>query len=134
MKPRLAALAVIVACGCGHATSTETPDSSPGPRADRRSSERQHERGKRAITHDPERLVTAQPDDLLVPGAENRIRDKLDAAGYLGDRGSPGGLAAGLRRFQADHDLPATGVADRETVKKLGLDPEKVFRRSDARR
>ncbi len=35
----------------------------------------------------------------------------------------------GVRRFQRAQDLPATGVPDAETVKRLGLDPDKTFRR-----
>jgi murein L,D-transpeptidase YcbB/YkuD len=36
----------------------------------------------------------------------------------------------GIRRFQRAHDLPATGVADNETVKSLGLDPDQIFRKA----
>ena len=34
-----------------------------------------------------------------------------------------------IRRFQRAEDLPATGVPDRETVERLGLDPDETFRR-----
>jgi hypothetical protein len=112
--------------------------------------------------------VATHAADLYAPGAEDQIRDKLAAGGYLPhDAGrerssfarpsaSPGSprvsarvgwlrevrnpsegseedsdaaLADGLRKFQSAHDLPATGVADDETVHRLGLDPGKVFRR-----
>ena len=36
----------------------------------------------------------------------------------------------GIQKFQKAQDLPATGVPDAETVKRLGLDPDKTFRRA----
>ena len=33
-----------------------------------------------------------------------------------------------LEAFQKSKDLPETGMPDRETVKQLGLDPDKIYR------
>ena len=75
--------------------------------------------------------VATAPDVLLAPGGEDKIRERLASEGYLDgdDKESKGTTRAGIRRFQKEHDLPATGVADHETVKKLGLNPHQVFRK-----
>jgi hypothetical protein len=69
------------------------------------------------------------PEGLLTPGAEQKIRDKLSAGGFMKeDANASTGVA--LRRFQAAHDLPATGVPDHETVRRLGLNPDDLFRKA----
>jgi putative peptidoglycan binding protein len=70
--------------------------------------------------------VATSPDALLAPGGAAEIRRKLVAAGYL--RGDDDPLGSGLRKFQQNHDLPATGMPDHATVAKLGLDPKKIFK------
>jgi hypothetical protein len=81
--------------------------------------------------HDAVPVATA-PDVLLKPGAEDKIRERLAAGSYVDrdDKESAGALRQGIRRFQKEHDLPATGVADHETVKRLGLDPNQIFRQA----
>jgi hypothetical protein len=75
--------------------------------------------------------VATAPEALLAPGAEDKIRERLSAQGFLKDdaKGSEGSMREGIRRFQEAHDLPATGVADRATVKGLGLEPDQIFRK-----
>jgi hypothetical protein len=113
----------LLALGCGHATTTEPAPSSAG-------SERAP-RPKKAQARNEHELVSPRPDDLLAPGAEAEIRDKLKAAGFLGASEAKVSLTEGLRRFQAARDLPATGVPDHETVRKLGLDPDTAFRKAE---
>jgi hypothetical protein len=76
--------------------------------------------------------VATGPEALLAPGAEEKIRERLSAEGFLEDDGkgarSKGSMREGIRRFQKAHDLPATGVADHATVKGLGLEPDQIFR------
>jgi hypothetical protein len=72
--------------------------------------------------------VATAPDVLLAPGADDKIRERLASQGYL-DGDDKGSTRAGIRRFQKEHDLPTTGVADHETVKKMGLNPDQIFRK-----
>ena len=69
--------------------------------------------------------MSTSPAGLLAPGADDKIRDKLAAAGFAAKGKS---TDEALRRFQRANDLPATGIPDHETVKKLGLDPNDIFR------
>jgi glucose/arabinose dehydrogenase len=73
--------------------------------------------------------VAATPEGLLAPGAEQKIHDKLSAGGFLKEA-THDSTGAALRRFQAAHDLPATGVPDHETVRRLGLKPDDLFRKA----
>lgn len=73
--------------------------------------------------------VATAPELLLKPGAEDKIRDRLAAQGFLKDD-EKGSMRGGIRRFQKEHDLPATGVVDHETVKALGLEPGEIFRQA----
>jgi hypothetical protein len=125
-----AALALLVSLtlGCGHATTTEPAPSSAASKPAPRPEPRQ----KTARARSEHELVSPRPDNLLAPGAEEEIRNKLKTAGFLGAGDAKVSLTDGLRRFQAARDLPATGVADHETVRKLGLDPEEVFRKAEA--
>jgi peptidoglycan hydrolase-like protein with peptidoglycan-binding domain len=40
--------------------------------------------------------------------------------------------SAAIRKFQADQGVARTGSPDHETVRRLGLDPDELFRRSEA--
>lgn len=71
--------------------------------------------------------VATSPQGLLEPGALDKVRDKLGVAKGESVQGP-------LRRFQREHDLPATGMLDHETVERLGLSPDEIFeRKADAR-
>ena len=74
--------------------------------------------------------VATTPGGLLVPGAEDKIRERLVVGGFLDRdaRSSDAAMREGLKQFQRAKDLPATGVPDHETVKRLGLDPDQTFR------
>ena len=72
---------------------------------------------------DPEDIpVASSPQGLLKPGAEEKVREKLGVA-----KGA--GMRKALMSFQREHDLPATGMLDHETVERLGLDPKDIFRK-----
>jgi putative peptidoglycan binding protein len=74
---------------------------------------------------DPEDIeVSTSPQGLLKPGAEDQVRQKLGV-----DKGA--GMGSALRKFQREHDLPATGMVDHETVIKLGLEPSDIFEKAD---
>ena len=74
--------------------------------------------------------IASAPEGLLAPGAEKKIREKLAAGDFIARDAEPSDAAMreGLRKFQRAKDLPATGVPDHETVKRLGLDPDQIFR------
>jgi hypothetical protein len=72
--------------------------------------------------------IATAPEGLLKSGAEDEIRDKLVAGGFM--ERHDGSVHGGLLRFQRAHDLPATGDPDAATLRKLGLDPDKLLRKS----
>jgi peptidoglycan hydrolase-like protein with peptidoglycan-binding domain len=65
------------------------------------------------------------------PGSARRIQEALRERGLLA--GAPTGeldepTSAALRRFQRSQDLAQTGAPDRETLRRLGVDPQEVYR------
>jgi hypothetical protein len=76
--------------------------------------------------------LTTSPSDLLKPEGARLIQRALAQREYLPEAHATGRLdratVDALKRFQKDSALPRTGFPDRETVKKLGLDPGDVFR------
>jgi peptidoglycan hydrolase-like protein with peptidoglycan-binding domain len=75
--------------------------------------------------------VASSPEALLAPGGEKDIRDKLAGGGYLKTGDEEQSTQAALRKFQKEHDLPETGIPDHQTVKALGLDPNRIFKHAD---
>ncbi|HLK93585.1 MAG TPA: peptidoglycan-binding domain-containing protein [Polyangia bacterium] len=120
------ALAFALLAGCGHAKTTEKPGDNEGPSSMTPAEPAHHEA---PAAHPNETPVVEQPESLLAPGAEDDIRAKLKDAGFLD--GESKSLERAVRKFQAAHDLPVTGVVDHETARKLGLDPAKVFRHAE---
>ena len=142
------ALAVSFIVGCGHthtvagpaaATEPEKSTTEAGP------SEAKTEGGSPPVLHparvtsnlkgpngEPQNIsIATSPSLLLKPGAAKAIAAKLSHDGDLhGEVGSDldGPTRDALARFQRSHDLPATGIPDDATVRKLGLKPEDVFR------
>jgi len=120
--------------GCAHAKTSETTESAEPETAEKPSAtERAPRTGKLRVAptgDQPKTTPLAQaPEGLLAPGAEQKIHDKLSASGFMKeDANASAGTA--LRRFQAAHDLPATGVPDHETVRRLGLNPDELFRKA----
>jgi hypothetical protein len=74
---------------------------------------------------DPDDIeVSTSAQGLLKPGAEDRIREKLGV-----DKGK--GMRSALQKFQREHQLPATGMIDHETVIKLGFEPSDIWERAN---
>ena len=76
--------------------------------------------------------VPDTPEKLLDEGGARRIREALAGKGYL-DHGKASGDLDGstsdaLRRFQRDEGIASTGFPDRETLRRLGLDPQEIYR------
>ena len=120
-------LAVIALAGCGHAKSTDEgkPAKEAEPEAEAKKPEPTRKRAPEPASNPDDVPVSTSPAGLLAPGADDKIRDKLAAAGFAAQGKS---TKEALRRFQRANDLPATGIPDHETVKKLGLDPDQIFR------
>lgn len=80
----------------------------------------------------PELSVTAT--GLMLPEGPGLIQAALVKRGYLPADHHTGELdsvtTAALKKFQADQAVARTGSPDRETVRKLGLSVDKVFRTS----
>jgi peptidoglycan hydrolase-like protein with peptidoglycan-binding domain len=76
--------------------------------------------------------VPASPEALLAPGAIGELQSALADRGYL-KRHTPGELdaptSAAFRRFQEDEGLAATGMPDRETLRRLGVSPTQAYGR-----
>jgi hypothetical protein len=80
--------------------------------------------------------VPASPEALLAEGAVGKLQDALATRGYLGPhrRGElDGATSKALRAFQGDEGLAETGFPDRETLSRLGLDPEEMYGRAGDR-
>ena len=114
--------------GTEKATAKETKEDdakAPKPRASGKKAGDLHAGNPDAVP------VATAPETLLAPGAEDKIRERLIAGGFLAADADTSNAATrgGIRKFQKTQDLPATGVPDAETVKRLGLDPDTTFRR-----
>jgi hypothetical protein len=143
----IVAVATLSATGCSHTKSVTPP-----PQEDRSSHEdhrkrqsesdkhaaehprRHHETQAEPSSHAPAVPLATSPASLLQPGAAAALQDKLIGRGLLdqNDRSQEldGKTQKALRDFQRDQGLPATGTPDDLTVRKLGLDPARVFRSS----
>jgi hypothetical protein len=136
---KIGTIGILFAVGCAHSKTTDegaqtTPAARESDEKPAKPTKPRTEGGARegGGTHDADRkgvpVVTA-PGDLMKPGAEEKIREKLVAEGCLaGDAKRADAMKEAIRRCQTAHDLPATGVADHATVKALGLDPDRIFR------
>jgi len=117
--------------GCAHVKTTEPAE--PEAAEKRSSTERAPRTGRPRVAptgEQPKTTPLAQaPEGLLTPGAEQKIHDKLSAGGFMKEDANASTEAA-LRRFQAAHDLPSTGVPDHETIRRLGLNPDDLFRKA----
>jgi hypothetical protein len=80
--------------------------------------------------------VPSAPEALLAPGAVGRIQHALETRGYLAEAHRGGELDAatseGIRKFQEDEGLAATGMPDRETLDRLGVNPNAAYGREGA--
>jgi hypothetical protein len=71
--------------------------------------------------------LAAAPGVMLKPGATDALAEQLRSRGLLAPNASTSAdLARALRAFQKSEGLAETGFPDRETVRRLGLDPKEV--------
>jgi hypothetical protein len=149
-RSALIAMAVVFA-GCGHVTrAKEQPAKADGPQAPESQPEQWKTRAQAAkappnttgtsARPETERQAAApgrpqlatSPEGLMLPDGPRLIQAALMKRGYLSEHRSKSidlKTSDALQRFQADNKLPGTGEPDRDTVRKLGLSTDKVFRK-----
>jgi hypothetical protein len=76
-----------------------------------------------------ERPVRTTPGGMLDPQAMKQIQAKLSHKGF---KTSESGqldeeTQAALRKFQANEHIASTGLPDFDTLRRLGLDPHKIY-------
>jgi peptidoglycan hydrolase-like protein with peptidoglycan-binding domain len=128
------AAALALAGGCAQVRKVGKPEAGARQDTPEAAGEPAGER-KRTVKAAPDRPpVPATPDALLTDDGERDLERALADKGYLASGvGKLGGdTAAALRRFQEDEGLAATGFPDRETLRRLGLDPQRVYRTTDS--
>lgn len=70
-------------------------------------------------------LPPAEPK--VAPNSRSQLAQALRDKGFLAADAQPGTQLGGpIRQFQKSQGLAETGFADRETLKRLGLDPDTV--------
>lgn len=143
--------AALLACGsiaCFHTTKvdkdqdahdakTQAPAPANGTAQPKQSEGGASEQPK--VTRRPERPgrpgLAAAPSGLFVPGGVTQVQQALASRGYLDLSQVEDGridlpTTAAVRRFQEDQGLARTGNPDHETVRRLGIDPDALFRKS----
>lgn len=126
---RAAAVATLAALlACGGVRKVEQPAPAPSKPEE---PDRKEERGVPPAAGRPR--VPAAPEALLSEGAVTSLQRALGERGYLKahrDGELDEATSAALRRFQEDEGLAETGFPDRETLRRLGVDPEKAYGRA----
>jgi peptidoglycan hydrolase-like protein with peptidoglycan-binding domain len=136
--------AALLLSACSHATRVAKPDEGERSDNDHPPQPTNEEGGAAAeprAARRPERPgrppLAASPGGLFVPGGVEKIQKALADRGYLDvDRAKKGEIdeatSAAIRKFQSDQGLARTGNPDHETLRRLGLDPDALFRKSPA--
>ncbi|HEY2027891.1 MAG TPA: peptidoglycan-binding domain-containing protein [Myxococcales bacterium] len=80
--------------------------------------------------------LSAGPAGLFVPGGVEQVQNALAHKGYLDMGQAKEGeidaqTSAAVRKFQSDQGIARTGNPDHETLRRLGLDPDKLFRKAE---
>ncbi|WP_242360977.1 peptidoglycan-binding domain-containing protein [Anaeromyxobacter sp. SG17] len=118
----------LAAAACRHPQHPTSPAGGESPRPE--APDRAGEKGVPPKAGRPR--IPAGPEALLAPGAVKDIQGALADRGLLGEHRA-GELDAptsrALRKFQESQDLAATGFPDRETLQRLGVDPDRAYGR-----
>lgn len=126
-----AALLLALAAACRNPQRV----SSPGKGGDAQKPEAPDLPEEKGVPPEPGRpRIPASPEALLAPGAVKEIQRTLADRGFLGahragELDDPTSRA--LRKFQESQELAATGFPDRETLQRLGVDPERAYGREE---
>lgn len=139
---RLLLVSALAFAGCLHAKQREDPQPQPGPdqqpaQAPRANPPQKPTEKERPPDEPGRPHLSSEAEGLLTPEGPRLIQEALSKRGYLPREHQSGELdvetSNALRRFQEDEHAPRTGYPDRETVRKLGLEVEKVFKSTGAR-
>lgn len=146
MRPLTVIVAVAVfGLGCAHVQQVDSGRSSRKPLVEKQRVPRKARKAEPQLRPPVPRLAAPateqgrpelvnSPGGLMRPEGPRLIQVALAKLGYLQSDHQTGELdgatSAALRKFQADRGVARTGSPDRETVRKLGLSPEAVFRSS----
>jgi hypothetical protein len=124
--------ALLLACAVlagGCRSVRRVPDASPAEAEKREQPDSPAEQG---VKPEGGPRVPTSPEALLAPGAISEIQRELADRALLGAH-TRGELDAptsrALRSFQAQEGLAETGFPDRETLVRLGVDPEAAYGR-----
>lgn len=76
-----------------------------------------------------QRPVRTTPGGMLDPESMNQIQKKLSARGFQAPESGQldQETQAALRKFQAHEHMASTGLPDYDTLRRLGLDPHKIY-------
>lgn len=145
MKRAALALALLLAA-CSHATKVAKPDSGDEEEQKGAAQPTEKEGGaaeRPGVARRPRRPgqppLAASPSGLFVPGGVAKLQKALADRGYLdlsaADEGEiDAATSAAIRKFQSEQGIARTGNPDHETVRRLGLDPDQLFRKSEAKK
>ncbi len=133
-----AALA-IAAAGCLHSRTVDSEEPAKEDSAATPTKDKVAAKAKSAPAPQPKPEFEAgrpqlspSPTGIMTEDGVLRVQDALVKRGYLETRNKNGVLdgatSAALRKFQGDEEVAKTGAPDRETVRKLGLSIDDVFR------
>lgn len=131
MTRRVAAALLLALAGA--ACRNPQRASSPDPRGDAQKPEAPDRQEEKGVPPEPGRpRVPSSPEALLAPGAVKEVQRALTERGILAAHREgelDDATSRALRKFQASEQLAETGFPDRETLQKLGVDPEGAYGR-----
>lgn len=109
-------LIAVLGCACAHAKSVEQQGKPPPETTE--------------PTQPGQPPLSSSPKGILEPGAVRKIQKALEEKGYgIAANGVlEGPTETQLQAFQKKEHLPETGLPDQETLRKLGLNPEDIYR------
>jgi hypothetical protein len=143
MMKRRAVTIVLALFACSHATQVaKQREDEAGSGAAQQPSEQQGGAAARPrLARRPAKPgrppLAASPSGLFAPGGVEKVQSALASRGYLDVSSAKRGeidaaTSAAVRKFQDDQGIARTGNPDHETVRRLGLDPDALFRKSAA--
>jgi hypothetical protein len=136
---RKLALALLLT-GCFHTHSVakdeQDPQSSAGQPGEKEGGAAANPKQARKPQEPGRPPLAAGPDGLFVPGGVEKVQNALASKGYLDMSKAEKGridaeTSAGVRKFQEDQGIARTGNPDHETARRLGLDADALFRKSE---